>query len=94
MTERETFLETLRAAHEFPTRYEFKLIGANEERLVEAALKVVKSALPEADAEVARRLSRKANHQSLTLTLEVPDPETVHAIYVELRGLDGLHMLL
>jgi putative lipoic acid-binding regulatory protein len=94
VTERQQFLETLRAAHDFPTRYEFKLIGDNAPQLMDGALAVMRAALPEEEAEVSRRLSGKGNHQSITLVLRVPDAETVHSIYAELRELPGIRVLL
>ena len=94
MTERERFLETLRAAHTFPARYTFKLIGENQPSLLDEALSRVKAALPNARPEVSRRESDKGNHQSLTLVMTVPDPETVHDLYTSFRDIEGLRMLL
>lgn len=94
MNEREQFLETLRAAYEFPARYTFKLIGDNQQRLVDEALARVRVSLPETKPEVSRRESDNGNHQSITLVMLVPDPETVYDLYADFRKIQGMKMLL
>ena len=92
--ERQRFVDTLNAAHEFPVRYTFKLIGDNNPALVDEALKVLKTIIPHAQPEITRRESDKGKHQSITMVVEVPSAETVHDIYEQFRGLPGMRMLL
>ncbi len=91
---KEQFLATLRAVHDFPGRYTFKLIGDNGGHLLVEALQVLRTALPGTNPEVSRRESAQGHHQSITLSLEVPDAETVHDLYAEFRQLTGLKVLL
>lgn len=92
--EREKFLETLRAVHQFPGPYTFKLIGDNDATLVESALEILKTELPDIEPTISRRESDKGNHQAVTMTLVVPDAETVHTLYSSFRKLPGMRMLL
>lgn len=94
MDEREKFLATLEAAHEFPGRYTFKVIGDNQERLLDEARAVLRRFLPEVEPEVSRRESGGGRHQSITFVAQVPDAVTVHDIYASLRALEGLKVLL
>lgn len=93
-SERERFLQTLEAAHEFPGPYTFKIIGDNGPTLMDSAMAVVRSSLPRATPEVSVRESGKGNHQSITVIVEVPNAEVVHDIYASLKTLPGLRMLL
>lgn len=92
--ERERFLETLRAAHEFPLDYTFKLIGDNDSQLLDKALEALEHVLPEAQPQVTRRESGKGNHQSITLVVNVPQAEVVHDLYERFRDIPGMRMLL
>lgn len=92
--ERAKALETLRACHVFPGPYTFKLIGDNDGHLLDEALSILASQLPGTEPDVSRRESDKGNHQALTLTLEVPDAETVHSLYTSFKALPAVRMLL
>lgn len=94
MNDREKFVATLEATHEFPSRYMFKLIGDNEVRLLDEALAMVKAALPHAQPEISRRESGKGNHQAITMVVDVPSAEAVHDLYDAFRSLSGLRVLL
>ncbi|HJL42018.1 MAG TPA: DUF493 domain-containing protein [Myxococcales bacterium LLY-WYZ-16_1] len=94
MDSREAFIEKLNAAHSFPTRYTFKLIGANRERFREDALEVLAEELPSADPEVSSRMSSGGNHVSVTVVATVADADTVARVYERFHGLEGLAMLL
>lgn len=94
MDERDKFLATLEACHEFPGPYTFKIIGENGDALYEAAREVLGRHLPGAEPEVSRRESGGGKHQSITFVVEVPSAVAVHDVYAELRTLSGLKVLL
>lgn len=94
MVTREEFLEKLNAAHSFPARYTFKLIGANRETFEEDALRILKSEVPSAQPEVTQRLSSAGNHVSVTLVATIEDADTVIRLYERFHKLKGLAMLL
>jgi hypothetical protein len=88
------YLEQLRAAHAFPCEYTFKLIGDNNEILIQAALAHVMAVLPRSTPSLSCRESAKGNHQALTIVVEVPDAETVEALYLRFRTVTGVKVLL
>ncbi|MBX2813131.1 MAG: DUF493 domain-containing protein [Myxococcales bacterium] len=92
--ERERFLQTLNATHQFPANYTFKLIGDNQAQLLNSALETTRQILPAAKPQVSRKESDKGNHQSITLIIPVPDAETVYALYARFRKIAGVRMLL
>lgn len=92
--EKQRFIETLEAVHEFPGRYTFKLIGHNAPALQEGALEILRAELPGAEPEISRRESEKGKHVSVTLTVEVPSADLVHDLYVSFRKLPGMKVLL
>jgi putative lipoic acid-binding regulatory protein len=92
--DRTLFLEQLRAAHEFPGPYIFKLIGDNSPVLLDSALEVLRSMIPSAEPSVSRRESSKGRHQSITLELRVEDAETVLLVYEQFRKLQGVRVML
>jgi putative lipoic acid-binding regulatory protein len=92
--DRTLFLEQLRAAHSFPGPYLFKLIGDNTPVLLEAALAVLRAAVPGVEPSVQRRESSRGNHQSLTFELPVEDAETVVLVYERFRTLAGVRVML
>ena len=89
-----SFLEKLRAAHQFPGEYTFKLIGENTPTLVQCALVEIEKVLPGTEPQVSTRTSAKGNHQSLTLVFEVPDAETVQDLYQRFHALSVVRMML
>ena len=89
-----SFLEKLRAAHQFPVEYTFKLIGDNTPTLVQCALIEVEKVLPGASPKISTRTSAKGNHQSLTLVVEVPNAETVQDLYQRFHALEVVRMML
>jgi putative lipoic acid-binding regulatory protein len=91
---REEYLAKLEALHEFPGPFTFKLFGPNAAEFAAAALAVVAKHLPEATPEVSSRLSGKAQHQCLTLVLEVDSAVRVADLYADFHQLDGLKMLM
>lgn len=88
------YLEKLRAAHNFPCEYMFKLIGDNTNALIQTAMNHVLAVLPGSTPEVSCRESAKGNHQSVTIVVEVPDAETVEALYLRFRTVTGVKVLL
>lgn len=94
MTTHAELIEKLEAAHDFPCDYEFKLFGPNDDAFEAAARDKVQARFPGVEPDLSRRESAKANHQCITITLRVPDAETVVAFYAELRTIDRLKMML
>ncbi len=94
MSDRENFLESLRACYSFPCFYSFKLIGDAGPELLADAQKTWKNFLPDAKTKVHSRPSKKGNHQSLTVDIEVPNPEIVYDLYAAFRALDRVKMML
>ncbi len=86
--------EKLREVHTFPCCYTFKIVGVTnllpEERLREAVILV----LPAAVLTLTARPSSGARFTAWTLDIEVPDVETVIALYTGLQALPGLKALL
>lgn len=93
-SEREQFVQTLEAAHEFPVRYTFKLIGDQGAGFEEEALALIRAALPGAEPEVSRRQSSQGRHEAVTMVVTVPSAEVVHDLYASFKPLPGLRMLL
>lgn len=94
MADKQAFLEKLKAVHEFPGPYTFKIIGDNVPELLHAVMAAVNARLPKANPEFSTRTSSGGRHQSITLILEVPDAEAVSVLYEEFHGLKGVRMLL
>ena len=94
MTSREQFLNTLKACHQFPGPYTFKIIGDNQPELLTSAIAAMTTLLPNAQPQITRRQSGGGNHQSITIILEVPSAETVYDIYEAFRALPGIRVLL
>lgn len=94
MDSREAFIEKLNAAHSFPTRYTFKLIGTNQGRIQEEALQILQSEVPGIEPEVSNRTSSAGNHISVTVVATVADADTVVRLYERFHQIDGLAMLL
>jgi putative lipoic acid-binding regulatory protein len=88
------YLQQLRAAHEFPCEYTFKLIGDNSDTLIQTAMAHLLAVLPRSIPNVTTRESSKGNHQSVTIVVEVPDAETVEALYLRFRTVTGVKVLL
>lgn len=84
----------LQAVHTFPCCYTFKIVGVtdllSEERIREAVTLV----LPAAVLTLTARASSAARFTAWTLDVEVPDVESVIALYTGLQALPGLKALL
>lgn len=94
MADKQAFIDKLKAVHEFPGPYTFKIIGDNQPDLLHAVMDAVKARLPAANPEFSTRMSSGGRHQSITLILEVPDAESVSVLYAEFHALKGVRMLL
>jgi putative lipoic acid-binding regulatory protein len=94
MTGHEAFIEKLNAAHRFPTRYTFKLIGSSDAPLEASARRALSAEMPGVEPEVSTRPSAHGNHVAVTLVVEMPDAETVARLYREFHRIEGLAMLL
>ncbi|MCA9553739.1 MAG: DUF493 domain-containing protein [Myxococcales bacterium] len=94
MTTEAEFLEKLEAAHEFPGPYTFKLFGPNSPEFEGAAAEVIARHLPGVTPEFSARVSGKANHQCLTVVLEVASARMVMALYADFHEIQGLKMLM
>jgi len=94
MNSQEAFIEKLETAHEFPTRYTFKLIGASDGAFQTQALELLSRHYPNAEPDVSTRASAKGNHVSMTVVATMPDAPTVARLYQAFHRLDGLAMLL
>ena len=94
MATREEFLAKLNLAHPFPCPYTFKLFGPNDEAFGTEVRSVLVKHLPQAQPMVTRRPSARANHQCITVVVDVPDAETVAAMYADFHTIDRLKMLL
>ena len=94
MVTREEFLEKLNLAHSFPCAYTFKLFGPNDEAFGIEVRSVLVKHLPAVQPSISNRPSSKANHQCITVVVDVPDAETVAAMYADFHSIDRLIMLL
>ena len=74
-------LEKLNAAHNFPCRYEFKLLGVNSETFRNHARKVLSEHCPDVAYSARERASRKGTYVSLSITLCVENAEKVIELY-------------
>lgn len=94
MGTRQQFLEKLNRAHDFPCAYTFKLFGPNDAAFGIEVRSVLVKHLPEAEPTVTQRPSAQANHQCITVVVDVPDAETVAAMYADFHIIDRMKMLL
>ncbi len=95
MAQRQTSLDLLRQAHEFPGPYMFKVIGDNHAEFLASVVQVAVWVLgPHNAPAVTVRQSSGGKHQSISLTVQVDSAEAVLDIYTGLGGLSGLRFLL
>lgn len=95
MSDRNELLDKLNAVHEFPGDYVFKVIGTNSPEFISRVVQAAVIVLGErADFSVSTRESSGGKHQSVTLTVVVPQADDVLAIYDQLRVLEGVKFLL
>lgn len=88
-------LELLEASHSFPCQFTFKVIGTADDHFVGRVLMAVKSQLDEsAEPSFSTRSTPARRHMSVTVEPEVQNAEHVLQIYQELRGVQGLVMLM
>jgi len=86
--------EKLREVHTFPCCYTFKIVGVSvllQETLIREAVVLV---LPDTKLTLTSRASSAARFTAWTLDVEVPDVESVIALYTGLQALPGLKALL
>lgn len=87
-------IELLEAAHEFPGRYMFKVIGRTENGFVGRAVAAVRDALSAAvDPPYSVRETAGGRHVSVTVEAEVQTAEDVLAVYRRVHQLVGLVVL-
>ncbi len=91
MSEREKLIENLKSAHAFPGPYTFKIIGANTPDFLEAVTNALNNFEIE---ESTQRLSKNANHVSLSIRVVASTPESILDAYEVLSGLDGVKYVL
>jgi putative lipoic acid-binding regulatory protein len=88
-------LELLRATHEFPTVYVFKVVGNADEGFLARVLSAArKAAALSVDPEFSVRQSSSGKHVAITLEIPTDTAERVLEIYRELSLLEGLAFLM
>ncbi len=87
-------LELLEEHHTFPGRYTFKLIGNTNSNLEADAIRVggEVSGFPD-EVTTSVKKSSKGKFSSVTLSVYVKTAHQIHALYVELRKIDGLRFI-
>ncbi len=86
--------EKLREVHTFPCCYTIKIVGVSG-LLPEAAIRdAIVLVLPDAAITLTSRASSGARFTAWTLDVQVPDVESVIALYTGLQALPGLKALL
>ncbi len=87
--------DLIEASQEFPGAYTFKVIGVADPEFVSRVLRAVKLCLDEsAEPAFSSRSTPSGRHFSVTIVPDVRDADHVLEIYQQLRGLDGVVMLL
>ncbi|MBA2663534.1 MAG: DUF493 domain-containing protein [Bradymonadaceae bacterium] len=95
MTERSSLLDKLKAVHEFPGSYVFKVIGTNSPEFISRVVQAAVIVLGEpSEISISTRESSGGKHLSVTLTVEVHEAEAVLDIYELLRVVEGVRFLL
>lgn len=95
MSARESSLETLRDTLTFPCAFEFKVIGTNSSRFVARVVQAGISAVgPAVSPRIATKESSKGSYVSVSMELEVPDPETILEIYAGVQKIDEVKITL
>lgn len=88
-------IELLDATHKFPCVFHFKAIGLSTDCFTGRVLDAVKRELPEdAEPSFSTRATPNGKHISVTIEPIVDSASHVLAIYEQLRGVEGLVMLM
>ena len=91
MSNRSDLIERLRTAHQFPGPYTFKVIGENHPDLEST----VRETLAEVTVtDIQPRLSKNANHVSLTVKVQAQTPESLLDSYDALAALEHVKYVL
>ena len=95
MGSQEQFLEHLRQQHTFPGAFVFKVIGENSAVFVAEVVQVITLVVGiRGQPEVTIRVSRKGNHQAITIRVCVRSAESVLEVFAALQKVPGVRMLL
>lgn len=95
MSNREEILERLNDVHSFPGTYVFKVIGANNDEFVSKIVQACINVLgPDSNPDVSLRESSGKKHVSVTLSVMVPDAETVLRVYDVLGDVEEIKFIL
>lgn len=88
-------VELLNSTHKFPGPYIFKAIGTRDTGFVARVVAAAREALQmDQDPPHEERTSSGGNHVAVTVTVRVPTPEAVQAVYRRLLSVSGLILLL
>jgi putative lipoic acid-binding regulatory protein len=91
---KEISTELLKSTHDFPTRYDFKVIGTGE-NFEEDSWNAISGELENPELAVRSvRFSKEKKHISVTLNVIVKTPEEVNALYKKLAAVPGVILLL
>jgi putative lipoic acid-binding regulatory protein len=92
VTERSIPIEELL---EFPSRFDFKAVGPNDDTFISAVETATRSSLiPTRTVERRTRPSRHGTYISVTLTTRVENADELHAVYASLRAVPGVITVL
>ena len=95
MSTRQESIEKLKAAHDFPCDFQFKVIGTNSEdfiaQVIQVGLNVVGG---DTDPNVTTRESDKGKYVSVSMKMMVEDAETVLDVYEHVEHLEDVRFLL
>ncbi len=76
---------------EYPTQWEYKIIGDNVEKMVEAAEKAAEGMQYDITAS---NISKKGNYFSINLKVNVESEEARNLVYQNLEGYENIKMVL
>ena len=95
MTEdRQNSIDILEATHSFPCEFTFKVIGKNEDSLLERVLTVFRDVLATAVLDPAVRETPGGRHMSITINPHIESADCVLEIYGRLKSVEGVVMLI
>ncbi|EWH08351.1 hypothetical protein DS2_17732 [Catenovulum agarivorans DS-2] len=78
---------------EFPCQFPFKVLGTNDDKLIEKVVAVVQKHAA-GDYRPTSKPSAKGNYQSVTITVTAQSKQHLETLYKDLADIDTVRMVM